>query len=74
MILNCILVYDSIPERFFRTPGPWTKHFSAFYFSFNKQYNCESIVFCFYCVKHMFLVTIKIVTKLTICLCETLMF
>ena len=22
MTLNCILVYDSITERFFRTPGP----------------------------------------------------
>ena len=31
MTLNCILVYDSITERFFRTPGPWTKYLSAFF-------------------------------------------
>ena len=35
MTLNCILVYDSKTERFFRTPGPRTKYLSAF-FSFKK--------------------------------------
>ena len=37
MTLNCILVYDSVTERFFRTLGPWTKLYERF-FSFNKQY------------------------------------
>ena len=32
MTLNCIQVYDSITERFFRTPGPWTKYLSVFFF------------------------------------------
>ena len=32
MTLNCILVYESITERFFRTPGPRTKYLSAFFF------------------------------------------
>ena len=35
MTLNCILVYDSITERFFRTPGPWTKYLSVFFCSIN---------------------------------------
>ena len=37
MTLNCILVYDSITERFFRTLGLRTKYLS-FFFPFNKQY------------------------------------
>ena len=69
MTLNCILVYDSITERFFRTPGPWTKYLSALFFSFNKQYSninyFRSLIFLTSCnVLQLFFIHLKLISNI----------
>ena len=56
MTLNCILVYDSITERFFRTPGPRTKYLSAFVFrSINNMFkNVKLVVYLISASKTVF--------------------